>query len=404
MKDIKKKVSSSTKKPIYMDNTINIVSPSTIINYSTNLLERQKKITYGKEIMLNILNTNKDNYSIFFTCGIDESNNLILTSCVNSFKKIKKVIPHVVISSVESYSLLKYANSLKESGNIELTILKGNAYGCIMSTDIITHLKENTCLVMISYINPKTGSVNNVNKISQILHERNIPLHSDCLYLFGNHTLDLSSNNIDSVSLSFDRINAPSGIGILAVRNPLLDGYRLKDHSSLFESNTCNGNVELLQFSIKLLVDKLKDRKLKNKKLLSYRNQIIECLGKKCQILTFANFMKTDEAPLTEDTNHMNKLIILGPPIDNVAYYTPSILSFIIMTKKNIDNITIKKKLENHNIFICNTINNSYDDSFYNDIGIPSDAKKYIIRLSINDNITSDNIKFFIKIFMNVAF
>ena len=114
--------------------------------------------------------------------------------------------------------------------------------------------------------------------------------------------------------------------------------------------------------------------------------------------------MKTDEAPLTEDTNHMNKLIILGPPIDNVAYYTPSILSFIIMTKKNIDNITIKKKLENHNIFICNTINNSYDDSFYNDIGIPSDAKKYIIRLSINDNITSDNIKFFIKIFMNVAF
>ena len=79
MKDIKKKASSSTKKPIYMDNTINIVSPSTIINYSTNLLERQKKITYGKEIMLNILNTNKDNYSIFFTCGIDESNNLILS-------------------------------------------------------------------------------------------------------------------------------------------------------------------------------------------------------------------------------------------------------------------------------------------------------------------------------------
>ena len=380
------------------------------MNQNIKPTEKEQKLIKYKDELLSILNTNSDEYSVFFTGGEIESNNLILSTCVNAYKKIRNIKPHVVISSVESDSIIKHANSLKDSNQIELSIIKSNSYGCILSQDISKYIKDNTCLFMISYINSKIGSVNNINKISNILHEKKIPLHSDCSFLFGNHNLDLSNNTIDSITLSFDKINAPLGLGAVIIRNHLLNGYKLKDHSVILD-NKKDMNLELIDISINILKDKLKDRKKKNLKLLKYRNQIIADIGKKSQILTFANFMKSDEPPLDEDKHKLNKLVILGPPVDNNSYYTPSILSFMIINDKKLDNIYIKEELEKNNIIIgipsysnpnnvtdySNGENNTKLNDFYDNIGIPLGAKKYILYISLNDNLTQNNIDYFIK-------
>lgn len=248
---------------------------------------------------------------------------------------------------------------------------------------------------MISYINYKTGSVNNINKISQILHNKKIPLHSDCTFLLGNHKLDLSNSNIDAVTLDFSKINAPLGIGALIVRNKLLNGYRLYEHSTVLDNKRDN-NISLIHTSMDILNERLENRKKKNLKLLSYRNEIINNLSKNSQLLTFANFMKSDEPPLMENKSSKNKLIILGPPIDSNAYYTPSILSFIIINDKQKDNKQIKNELKDNNIII-GAPNDDDVSNFYDNIGIPSDAKQYIIRLSLDDNLSQSDIYIFTK-------
>jgi len=411
IKNIKEK--DLCKDIIFMDNVhtnyLCHTSYKSKINNNIKPIEKENQITRYKDDLLSILNTTSDEYSVFFTSDEIESNNLILSTCINAYKKIRKIKPHVVISSVESDSIIKHANSLKDSNQIELSIIQSNSYGCILSQNIDKYAKDNTCLFMISYINSKIGSVNNINKISNILHEKKIPLHSDCSFLLGNHNLDLSNNTIDSITLSFDKINAPLGLGAVIIRNQLLDGYKLKEHSVILD-NKKNIDLGLIETAINLLKNKLKDRKKKNLKLLKYRNQIINSIGKKCQILTFANFMKSDEPPLDEDKHKLNKLVILGPPIDNNSYYTPSILSFIIINDKKRDNIYIKEELEKNNIIIgipsynisdiddfSNDHNTSNKKDFYDNIGIPIDAKKYIINISINDNLSQNNIDYFIN-------
>ena len=374
----------SIKKNINIDNNINMKAD-----------DRHIEINKYKKELLKILETNEDEYSVFFTSGEVESNNIILCSAVNAYKKIRKIKPHVIISSVEHESIFKYANSLKDSDQIELSIVMSNSYGCILSQDIEKHIRPNTCIVMISYINYKIGSVNNINKIAQILHDKKIPLHSDCTFLLGIHKLDLSNNNIDAITLSFGKINAPIGIGALIIRNKLLTGYKLNEHSITLD-NKRDDNIALIHPSIDILKEKLHNRKKKNLKLLKYRNEIINSLGKNSQILTFANFMKSDDPPLIEEKKNKNKLIILGPPADNNAYYTPSILSFIIINDKNKNNKQIKNELEKYNIIIGIPTDDTLPD-FYDNIGIPKEAKQYIIRISLSDNLSQSNICSFTK-------
>jgi cysteine sulfinate desulfinase/cysteine desulfurase-like protein len=418
-KKTKKDLSTSTRQKkgeknilckniIFMDNLHNNFLCSTgfksikkTINNNMKSADKNKEITKYKKELLSILQTNEDDYSVFFTSGESESNNIILCSAVNAYKKIRKIKPHVVISSVEHESIIKYANSLKDSDQIELSIIMSNSYGCVLSQDIEKYIRPNTCLVMISYINYKIGSVNNINKIAQILHDKKIPLHSDCTFLLGNHKLDLSNNNIDAVTISFNKINAPLGIGALIVRNKLLNGYRLYEHSITLD-NKCDDNISLIHSSIDVLKDKLNNRKKKNLKLLKYRNEIITKLGKNNQVLTFANFMKSDEPPLTDCKKGINKLVILGPPIDNDAYYTPSILSFIIITNKHKNNIYIKDELEKKNIIIGIPTDDEQPD-FYDNIGIPVDAKQYIIRISLSDSLSSSDVDMFIKKICNIV-
>jgi cysteine sulfinate desulfinase/cysteine desulfurase-like protein len=374
----------SIKKNINIDN-----------NNNMKAIDKHNEINKYKKDLLNILNTKDDDYSVFFTSGDAESNNIILCCAVNAYKKIRKIKPHVIISSVEDESIIKYANSLKDSDQIELSSVVSNSYGCILSQDIEKHIKPNTCLVMISYINYKIGSVNNINKIAQILHDKKIPLHSDCTFLLGNHKLDLSNNNIDAITLSFNKINAPVGIGALIIRNKLMTGYKLNEHSITLD-NKRDDNIALVHTSIDILKEKLINRQKKNIKLLKFRNEIINELGKNNQILTFANFMKSDGPPLIESKKNKNKLIILGPPTDNNAYYTPSILSFILINDKNKQNIQIKDELEKNNIIIGIPTNDILPD-FYDNIGIPEDAKKFIIRISLSDELTQSDICNFTK-------
>lgn len=386
---------------IYLDNvSSSLLCPKAEQIYKKNLqtrvmtqTDKMKLVNDCKDYILKMCDAPLDKYSVYYTSGEIESNNIILCSAINAYKKIRKVKPHVVVSTVEHNSVITYAKSLLDSNQIELSIIKPNSYGCILSDTVTRALKQNTCFVSITYINKELGSVNNIEKISSILHEKKIPLHCDCTYLFGKHKLDLNKTSIDTATIAFDKINGPVGVGALIISNDLYNGYKLYEHSTTLKGNR-SPNIPAIASANEAFKVSLHNRKKKNKKILKFRNEIINKLSEKCQTMTFANFMKSDAPPLEESKKTKNKLVILGPPTSNESYYTPSILSLILISDKNKTGGDIKKDLEKKGIIIG--VPDIERNFMYKEIGMPEDALKYIIRISLSDDINQADINKFI--------
>ena len=92
-------------------------------------------------------------------------------------------------------------------------------------------------------------------------------------------------------------------------------------------------NIPAITASIESVKFSLLNRKVKNTKLLNFRNEIIDRLGKNNEVMLYSDYVNSDEPPLTDAKN---KIIILGPPVNNESYYTPCILSLLVKSKSKI--------------------------------------------------------------------
>ena len=180
---------------------------------SHNIIERSR-ITISK-----ILNCKTS--EIIFTSGGTESNNVVL-------KGILKPGDHLITSSYEHPSILTLANDLMEDG-IEVSLIKPNNSGLINPSEIKKSIQKNTKLISIMYVNNELGTINDINQISSIATEHNIPFHSDAVQYIGKEKIDLSNNNINFLSIGAHKFYGPKGIGILYCKagniiKPLISG------------------------------------------------------------------------------------------------------------------------------------------------------------------------------------
>jgi cysteine sulfinate desulfinase/cysteine desulfurase-like protein len=393
-KSPKKKVSTkskSTKKSadiLYFDDQ-HILCAMAEKNYKDYMKpnpNNEKVIKECKEHILKVCNGIK--YSVYFTSGETESNRIILCCAINAYKKLRKAKPHILISAIEHDSIIKYAKSMEDSDQIELTIIQPNIYGCILSDNIDKHIKPNTCLVSIMYVNHELGSVNNITKIGEYLHNKHIPLHSDCTHLFGKHALDVKKSNIDAATISFDAIHGSTGSGALIINDDFFTGYKLSEHSTTLVTKT--KNIPAIASALAAIKCSLTNRKRKNEKILKLRKDLIEKLGKFCQIINYANFLKSDDPPLVSDEK--TKIIPLGPPLDNESYYVPGILSMLILSKKKVN---IQNELEKKNIKIRSGCGDN--EYVYDAITTPKELKDSVIHITISDTTSPANIDKLVK-------
>ena len=180
---------------------------------SHNILERSR-ITIS-----NILNCKSS--EIFFTSGGSESNNLVLKGILNAGD-------HFITSSYEHPSILALAKDLLKE-DIEVSFIKPNKFGLIDPEKIKKAIQENTKLISIMYVNNEIGTTNDIEKMSAIATEHNIPFHSDAVQYIGKERIDLSNNNINFLSIGAHKFYGPKGIGILYCKagnslKPLISG------------------------------------------------------------------------------------------------------------------------------------------------------------------------------------
>lgn len=224
---------------IYLDNNATTKCDEEVLNAMLPYLKEKygnPSSTYflGKEVKEEISKARKniaklinaDESEIIFTSCASESNVAAIMNAIkyNSAKK------HIITTKVEHASIMEIMKYL-ESVGYNITYLSVDTFGKIDLTELKNAITENTCLITIMMANNELGNIYPIKEIGQIAKENNILFHCDAVQAVGKVKIDVKEFNIDTLSLSGHKINAPKGIGILYVKKstlfvPLIFGHQ----------------------------------------------------------------------------------------------------------------------------------------------------------------------------------
>ena len=162
---------------------------------------------------------------IFTGCG-SESDNMALRGYLHSPQaKGKK---HMITSTIEHHAILHTAQALEREG-YEVTYLPVNQYGQVELDQLAAAIRPDTALVSIMFANNEIGTINHVAEIGALCREKGVVFHTDAVQAYGHVPVDVKAMNIDLLSLSGHKINAPKGVGAIYIRKgivlqPILTG------------------------------------------------------------------------------------------------------------------------------------------------------------------------------------
>ena len=393
----------SQAKKIYTEwlSCYNASSDSKIAKPAKVLLEK------AQDVILAHCGVSSATHTAIFTSGATESNCLIIKSCVKAYKKklIEKgseLCPHVIASELEHHSILECLHFLKESGEIDVSYVGSTTYGNILAEDVEKEIKPNTCLITIMFANNEIPIINNIEDIGIVAHKYRIPMHSDCVQIFGKYKIDIQKNNIDALSASAHKFYGPKGVGVLILDNNLIEGYGLSAEIHGSQQHGLRGGTENVAGIASMMValkHTFKNRKTKNQKLFKLRETLLFKLSK---IYKFANYTNYLDDSIKKDNI---ELVSLGPPEDKKGYILPNTILLAIAknTGKPFCNIEFKKFLDSKNMIVsigsaCLTKSDKASPVL-SAIGAPPVIKRGVIRISFGDSNTIEEINKFIKVF-----
>ncbi len=167
----------------------------------------------AREKAAKALNANKE--EIFFTSCGTESNNWAIKSCALLGKEKGKT--HLITSNIEHHSVLNSFKSLEKQG-FNVTYLPVNNDGLVDKNQVENAITEKTSLVSIMYANNEIGTIQPIEEIAKICKEKNVTFHTDAVQAVGHIDISLNKSEINLLSISGHKINAPKGVGILYIK------------------------------------------------------------------------------------------------------------------------------------------------------------------------------------------
>jgi cysteine desulfurase len=209
---------------------------------------------------------------LVFTGTGTESNNLAIRGVLEATPDKK----HIVTSKVEHSSVLNVYARMERLG-YRITLLDVAADGTIDLDQLRDSLTDDTALVSIIYANNETGVLSPMQAVVDIVKEQGIPLLVDAIQAVGKAPIDLSTLEIDLLSLSGHKFHGPKGIGGLFIRKgtrirPMMlggsqeKGIRAGTENVAFMSGTAKAcelaeqQFEHMQTETKRLRDKLESQ------------------------------------------------------------------------------------------------------------------------------------------------
>ena len=182
-------------------------NPSSIHRYGRFA---QKAIQKARKQVASLINAEPS--EILFTSGGTESNNTALYGIAKKFPGSR-----IITSLIEHDAILEPCKKLEKEG-FEVIYLSVDKEGQIDPLLLEKSITENTSLVSIMLGNNEVGTLEPIDEIAKICHERKIILHTDAVQAVGKIPINVKELGIHLLSISSHKINGPKGIGALFIK------------------------------------------------------------------------------------------------------------------------------------------------------------------------------------------
>ncbi|MBR0194267.1 MAG: cysteine desulfurase [Bacilli bacterium] len=178
-------------------------------------IEALSYLNKARESILKSLKLSKG-YKVIFTSGATEANNLaIIGYCLKHQNRGK----HIITSNVEHPSVLECFRYLEKLG-FKVTYLNVSKNGVVDTSELEKEMTKETILVSLMSTNNEIGSINDLSKLSQIVHAYpKAVFHSDTTQSVGKDNIDYSL--IDMFVISGHKIHGLKGSGCLVLKDKI---------------------------------------------------------------------------------------------------------------------------------------------------------------------------------------
>lgn len=155
---------------------------------------------------------------IYFTSGGSESDNWALKHSLKYNKKSANERTHIITSQIEHHAILNCCKSMEKNG-ARITYVNTDKDGVVNLSAIKKSITAQTKMISIMYANNEIGTIQPIDKISEIAKEYGILFHTDAVQATGHIPIDVKKFNIDMLSASAHKFNGPKGIGFLYINS-----------------------------------------------------------------------------------------------------------------------------------------------------------------------------------------
>lgn len=165
----------------------------------------------ARSIVAGFLHAEKSE-EIIFTRGTTEAINLVASSFGEAFCKAGD---EIVISTMEHHSNIVPWQMVCERKGLKLRVIPISDKGELDMEALELMLNEKTRLVSVAHVSNVLGTINPIEEIIRLAHERDIPVLIDGAQAVPHLSIDVVALNADFYVFSSHKVYGPTGIGVL---------------------------------------------------------------------------------------------------------------------------------------------------------------------------------------------
>ena len=204
---------------------------------------------------------------IIFTSGGSESNNWAIKGFLDKNKDYKTIIT----TKIEHSSVYNTCQYMEKHG-CKVLYAGVDRYGKVDARNLEKLIKDKNItkpFVSIMFANNEIGTIQDIKKISEIVHKYNGVIHCDAVQAFLHTEIDVKDLGIDMMSTSFHKFGGFKNCGFLYVKNgieltPLIHGGHQFDSKRAGTENVpmiyAMGNqVQRYNYDIDIFKERIKE-------------------------------------------------------------------------------------------------------------------------------------------------